>query len=207
MKICIKILVFVWLAVSWTAAAGQHVDVRGRASLRIDSIVHDTDLWTCGQLILFSSKEPVVCNEHGRVVSGMLGNNSLILCADSRFREFARDFHVTFDDKGLLVSGTMSTPLEIVIQEQHVTSIPHTEVAFFPNGVIKYFVPSDNFRYTTADGFKFSVAAGNKVTFDEEGRLRTAIMARRRIMQNPDGTQRVFLPGDVVKIDETGLIE
>ena len=176
-------------------------------TLRVDSIAHDTDLWTCGQLILFSSKEPVVWNGHGRVVSGMLGINTLILCADNRFREFARDFHVAFDDNGLLVSGTPAVSLELTVQEQIVSSMPYTEICFYSNGVVKNIVPSESFRYTTADGFKFAVAAGYQIFFDEYGRLRSATMARRRILQKSDGTEHVFLPGDVVRLDKWGRVE
>lgn len=203
MRICYKILVFVWFAIAWLPSWGRPF----ADTLRVDYLTHDTDLWTCGQLILFSSKEPVSWDEHGRVVSGMLGINTLILCADNRFREFARDFHVSFDENGSLVSGTMVTALEIEIQEQSITSMPYTEVAFFPNGVVKYFVTSGNFRYVSAEGFRFTIAQGSKVTFDEYGRLRTAVMARRRVMQRSDGSERVFLPGDVINLDQWGRVE
>ncbi|MCR5456100.1 MAG: hypothetical protein K6F33_14045 [Bacteroidales bacterium] len=202
MKICFKALVLVWFAtmslLSWAQSVGPRI--------RVDSIQHDTDLWTNGQLILFSCKEPLLFDEHGRVVSGMLGINTMILCADSKFREFARDYHVSFDEKGLLQSGTMANSIEIVVQEQPITSMSYTEVAFFSNGVVKYFVPSNNFRYTTSDGFKFAVLAGNRVIFDEYGRLRTATIARRRILQKADGTEKVYHAGDVINLDHLGTV-
>ncbi len=212
MKICFNMLVFVCLAMACWPSWAQSVDTRGvdmhrRAAIyRVDSIRHDTDLWTNGQLILFSSKEPVLLDQHGRVVSGTLGINTIILCADSKFREFARDYHVAFDEMGLLQSGTMANAIEIVVQEQPITSMPYSEVAFFSNGVIKYFVPSDNFRYTTADGFKFAVLAGHQVFFDEYGRMRKATIARRRILQKSDGTEKVFHAGDEIKLDRWGRV-
>ena len=176
-------------------------------TLRVDYIEHDTDLWTCGQLILFSNKEPVVWDEHGRVVSGMLGANTLILCTDNQFREFARGYHVSFDERGLLVSGTPAVSIEIMVQEQVVASMPYTEVSFYSNGVVRQIVPSDNFRYVAVGGSRFVVAMGNIVFFDEEGHLRSAVVARRRILQRTDGVEQVFQPGDVIKIDEFGRVE
>ncbi len=193
----VKILIIMWLTAAGLTAAGQ----------RVATIEHDTDLWTCGQLILFSSKEPVTWDEHGRVVSGMLGINTLILCADNKFREFARDYHVEFDERGLLVSGTPSVSVVLDLQEQTIMSQPYTEVAFYPNGVVRYLIPSDNFRFATEDGFKFSVMAGRLVYFDESGRLRAAAVARRRVVQKSDGTERVYQPGDLVRIDERGRVE
>ena len=203
MRVCIKILVFVLLTMSWQVSSG-----RGFAdTLRVDFIKHDTDLWTCGQLIMFSSKGPVFWNENGRVTSGMLGANTNILCADNKFREFARHFYVTFDEQGLLLSGTPTAGIEIVVQQQTVASMPYTEVAFHPNGEVRYLIPSDNFRYETSDGFRFSVMAGRRADFDVYGRLVSATVARRRILQRPDGTERVFLPGDVIRIDKSGRVE
>ena len=188
---------------SWLVSSGRGLP----DTLRIDFIKHDTDLWTCGQLIMFSSKGPVFWNENGRVMSGMLATNSIILCADNKFREFARNFHVSFDEQGLLISGTPTVGIEIVVQQQTVASMPYTEIAFHPNGAVKYLVPSDNFRYETSDGFKFSVMAGRKAYFDVHGRLTAATVARRRIQQRHDGTGRIFLPGDVIRIDNTGKVE
>ncbi len=213
MRLCIKVLGVLWMLMAglWSpvgafGAVGM-AGFRGIDTLRVDSIVHDTDLWTCGQLILFSSKEPVVWNEHGRVESGMLGANGIILCADNRFREFARGYNVSFDERGLLMSGTPSVGIEIMVQEQLVLSKPYTEVSFYPNGVVRYIVPSESFRYSTDDGFKFAVAAGRRVSFDDNGRLRSAVVARRRIMQRLDGSHRVFKPGDAIEINEFGCVE
>ena len=204
----VKIFIIMWLTAAGLTAAAQHADTdRARPRQRVDSIMHDTDLWTCGQLILFSSKEPVVWDEHGRVVSGMLGINTLILCADNRFREFSRGYQVSFDERGLLVSGTPAVSVEVEVQEQIVASMPYTEVSFYPNGVVSQIVPSDGFRFTTRDGFRFSVAAGHIVEFDMYGRLRSAVVSRRRVMQKPDGTQRVFEPGDAIILNELGRVE
>ncbi|MBO7461714.1 MAG: hypothetical protein J6T96_03850 [Bacteroidales bacterium] len=203
MRTCIMAFVFVWLAMSGLASSARSF----ADTLRIDFIKHDTDLWTCGQLIMFSSKGPVFWNENGRVTSGMLGTNTLILCADKKFREFARDYYVTFDSTGLLLSGTPAVGFEVVVQEQIVTSMPYTEVAFYQNGELRYLMPSDNFRYSTSDGFRFAVMAGRRVYFDEYGRLISATVARRRIFQKRDGTERVFQPGDVIRLDKWGRVE
>lgn len=176
-------------------------------SLRVDSIAHDTDLWTCGQLVQFSCKSPVVWDSHGRVVSGMLGANTLILCADNHFREFARGYHVSFDERGLLVSGTPAVSVEVMVQEQMVASMPYTEVSFYSNGVVRQIVPAENFKFATADGFRFSVAGGSQVFFDEYERMRTAVVARRRVLQRTDGTEHVYMPGDVIRIDKWGRVE
>ena len=48
-KLCIHILMFVWMVTAVLPSSGRSID-----TLRIDYLEHDTDLWTCGQLILFS---------------------------------------------------------------------------------------------------------------------------------------------------------
>ena len=214
MRLCIKVLAVLCVAMAvMSSSVRSFADARGGVwgrfadTLRVDSIAHDTDLWTCGQLILFSSKAPVYWDEHGRVVSGMLGINTIILCADNKFREFSRGYNVAFDERGLLMSGTPSVGIEVNVQEQVVLSMPYTEVSFYPNGAVRHIVPSETFRYSTADGFKFSVAAGHRVVFDRYGRLRSAVVARRRIMQRADGLQKVFQPGDEIVINELGRVE
>jgi len=213
MRLCIKVFGVLWMLMAglWMPVgavdAARVADFRGIDTLRVDSIAHDTDLWTCGQLILFSCKAPVYRDEHGRVESGLLGINTIILCADSKFREFSRGYNVSFDERGLLISGTPSVGIEINVQDQVVLSMPYTEVSFYPNGAVRHLVPSESFRYSTTDGFKFSVAAEHKVVFDMYGRLRSAVVARRRIMQKPDGTQRIFQPGDAIEINELGRVE
>ncbi len=198
----LKILVLTLLAaISFSSSAFPVSD-----TLRVCHIEHDTDLWTCGQLLQFSCKGTVSFNSHGRVVSGVLGVNTIILCADSKFREFAKDCEVRFDDNGLLVAGTPAVGLEIVIQEQLVTTVPHTEIAFYPNGRIKCLVPFDSFRYASSDGFKFSVSSGRRVMFGNGGWLKSATIARRRVLQFDDGYQRVFVPGDLVFLDEDGRV-
>ena len=201
-KLCIHILMFVWMVTAALPSSGRSID-----TLRIDYLEHDTDLWTCGQLILFSCKAPVFWNEHGRVESGLLGINTIILCADNKFREFSRGYNVSFDERGVLISGTPAVGIEITVQDQVVSSMPYTEVSFYSNGEVRHIVPSESFRYATADGFKFAVAAGHKVVFDMYGRLRSAVVLRRRIMQKSDGTQRVFHSGDAIEINELGRVE
>lgn len=214
MRLCIKVLTVLCVAMAlMSSSVRTFPDAEGGSgrlfadTLRMDSIARDTDLWTCGQLIEFSCKAPVYWDEHGRVASGMLGINTIILCADNKFREFSRGYNVSFDERGLLVSGTPSVGIEITVQEQLVLSMPYTDVSFYPNGTVRHIVPSESFRYATADGFKFSVAAGHRVVFDMYGRLRMAVVARRRIMQRADGSQKVFQPGDEIVINELGRVE
>jgi len=175
-------------------------------SLRRDSIVHDTDMWTPGQLINFSSRGAIVRNSSGRVVSGMLGVNTIILCADNVYREFARGFVVEFDSQGRLLRGTPAVSVVLDVQGQVVASRSYSEVVFYPNGVVKSLIPIENFKYVTDDGSRIVVSSSGMVYFSRDGKISKATLARRVVSIGAEGRMKSHGAGDVIFIDDDGSI-
>lgn len=198
----ITILILLFL-ISWSydAEAAYRLD-----SLKRDSIVHDTDMWTTGQLVNFSCRGYIVRNSAGRVVSGMLGVNTIILCADNVYREFARGYVVEFDSQGRLMRGTPAVSVEVEVQGQIVASRSYSEVVFYPNGVVKSLIPIENFKYVTADGSRIVVSSSGGVNFSRDGKIVKATLARRVVSVGAEGRMKSHGTGDVIFIDDDGTI-
>ena len=143
------------------------------------TLLFDTDLWTTGPLVMFSSAGSLTFNSVGRVTQGVLSVNVLAACMDNRYREFKRGTRVFFNDKGLVFRGTLHESISVTIDGQVVHSKEDSPIEFYANGGIKNIVPSENFKFTSKEGIKFIIAADSQIKFDSNGNFLEGYLAKK----------------------------
>ena len=167
---------------------------------------YDTDLWTTGPLVMFSSSGTVRFNPSGRVTDGVLSLNILADCADNHFRVFKRGTRIFFGSDGLVRMGTLNESIDIaVIDGEMVRSAEGSPVEFYPGGGIKRIVPSANFKFTSKEGIKFTIAAATPVKFSPQGHLTEGYLAKK-VSFTVDGQAIYMSLGQCVRFSEDGSI-
>lgn len=165
----------------------------------------DTDLWTTGPLVYFSSEGIVKFNSKGKVTQGVLAVNILANCLDNKFREFKRGTRVFFDNEGLVFRGTLNESIEITVDNQIVRSADNSPIEFYASGRIKQITPSANFKFLTAEGIRILISSDNPIKLDEKGNLREGFLAKKLSFHNGNETITMSI-GQLIKFDEKGNI-
>ncbi|MCQ2250817.1 MAG: hypothetical protein MJZ66_06875 [Bacteroidales bacterium] len=158
---------------------------------------HDIDLWTTGPMILFSSAEPVRLDAGGRALSGVLGANTLIQCADNQFREFAKDYRIGFNENGLLRRGTPVHGIPFSIEDQEFVSQPMMPVSFYPNGRVHVVHPQSNIRLNTSSGGRIVISSESWIELSEGGKFLRGKLYRKYMGHNRGETIRMDSDGNI----------
>lgn len=178
--------------------AGTEYRTNSRGLIVEGTPAHDIDLWTPGPMILFSQAGPVVLNESGRAIQGILGANTLIQCADNQFREFARDHRIAFNSQGLLVRGTPVYSISFQIEDQEFMSQPLKPISFHPNGKIHLVHPQNNIRLNTSNGGRIVISSQSWIELSETGHFLRGKLFRKYMGHRA---------GETIRMDDNGNIQ